>query len=616
MSEESYNEPYNVDNVEQPRKRRWKRILLWTIVGLVVVLLAVAGSSYFWFDRQVSHAQARLDPTVESVIKAQPPSTTLRGVTVPDPPTAMNILVIGSDNRETGTEQYGRSDTLMLLHVDPKQNFLSILSIPRDLWVDVPRYGKNKINAAYSFGGAALAVQTVQQVTGIDVDKILIVDFKAFQDLTDSLGGVYVDVDRRYYNDDPTWELIKVDPGYQLLNGHDALEFVRFRHDLNMDFGRMERQQRFLAALKEQAMKWNNLVFKLPGMVSAIFNNVTTDLTTGDFLKLAYWAINLDSSRIKQVSITGETPMIGGQSVVVATNQTVVYCVNAFLSPPGQGPLPTTAFDPGATSTTVRPQTTTTVPTADLSGQAIDIVDGSGQAMLGQSVADWLKTMNADVGSVTQAPTESAHSFVQYPDGRAEVARTVQRLVNGQYIEKSSTITDVTVTLGRDFHLPASAVSAGGQQQPTPDTIPNASEWKALASMIAYPLQAPGFIPTDFAYADRMPQKGPTYNIDTGGGNTKPALRMMYRYEPGGNKTDLYLGLTETTWVNAPIASKGQEVTIGDVTLTVVGTDQSVDHVWWKKEGVLYFLSNTLMHTLGRSDMLKMAESMIAIPKP
>jgi LCP family protein required for cell wall assembly len=609
-------QPYTVYNVDKPRKRRWKRILLWSIVGVVVVVLAVAGTSYLWFDRQVSHAQSRLDPGVESVIKAQPPATTLKGVTSPDPPSAMNIMVIGSDNRETGQEKYGRSDTLMLLHIDPKQNFMSILSIPRDLWVDVPNYGKNKINAAFSFGGPALAVQTVQEVTGIDVDKILEINFKAFQDLTNSLGGVYVDVDRRYYNDDPTWEMIKVDPGYQLLNGQDALDFVRFRHDLNMDFGRMTRQQRFLEALKEQAMKWNNLMFKLPGMVSAIFSNVSTDLTTGEILKLAYWAVNLDSNRVKQISITGETPMIGSQSVVVATKETMVECVNAFLSAPGMGPLPTTVLDPGATSTSGK-ASSTPVTKSDFAGSSVDVVNGSGVSEFGQIVATWLKTMNADIKSVTTADTAKDHSYVLYPSGKADTARVIGSLVNAQYVDRSSSVTNITVTLGRDFQLPAGAASAAGSDLSlTAAIIPNASEWKALAGMIGYPLQAPGFIPQDFKYADRMPPQGPTYNIDTGGGATKPGLRMMYRYEPGGEKTDLYLGLTETTWLNAPIASKGEEVTHDGVTFTVVGSDQRVDHIWWKKDGVLYFLSNTLMYTVGKSEMLKMAESMIAIPKP
>jgi hypothetical protein len=106
-----------------------------------------------------------------------------------------------------------------------------------------------------------------------------------------------------------------------------------------------------------------------------------------------------------------------------------------------------------------------------------------------------------------------------------------------------------------------------------------------------------------------------TYDI-VAGDASKPALRMIYRYEPGGTKSDLYLGITETTWTSAPIAGKGEEVTSDGVTYTIVGTSENVDHIWWKSDGVLYFISNTLTYTVSKADLLEMAESMIMIPKP
>ena len=144
--------------------------------------------------------------------------------------------------------------------------------------------------------------------------------------------------------------------------------------------------------------------------------------------------------------------------------------------------------------------------------------------------------------------------------------------------------------------------------------MPNASEWKALTTMISYRLEGPGYIPKDFKYSDRMPQKGGTYDI-VPGDNSKPALRMIYRYEPGGTKSDLYLGITETTWLDAPVASKGEQVTRDGVSYTLVGGAAGVDHVWWKTDGVLYFISNTLTYTVSKADLLRMAEAMIAVPK-
>ena len=147
----------------------------------------------------------------------------------------------------------------MLVHVDKEQDFASILSVPRDLWVEIPGHGINKLNSAYTSGGWELTKATVEQLTGINIDQAVEIDFQAFSDLTDALGGVYLDIDHRYYNDDPDrgFEFIKLSPGYQLLNGTDALDYVRFRHDNEADFGRMLRQQRFVNALREQAVGWN-----------------------------------------------------------------------------------------------------------------------------------------------------------------------------------------------------------------------------------------------------------------------------------------------------------------------------------------------------------------------
>ncbi len=510
------DKPYNLYEVEGPRKRRWPRILMWTIVGIVVVALVLSGGSYLWFRAQVGKANARVSKTAVSALRTHPatslasPGTTL--APLPDPPDSMNILVLGSDNR--GNETNGRSDTMMVVHVDRTQNFVSILSIPRDLYVDVPGHGMQKINAAYAYGGAALAITTVQNLTGIDLNQYLEVDFSAFEDMTNALGGVYVDVDHRYYNADPTWELIKLSPGYQLLNGHDALEYVRYRHDQNLDFGRMARQQRFLQDLRQQAMSWNNLLFRLPGLVSALFRNVTTTLGATDVLKLAYWGVNLDPGRIRQVVMTGSTPTIAGQAVVVISKQQLHDYVAAVLTAPS----------PGASKATVP-------------------------------------------GSVPSITSPTSASTV----ASTAVAATVQ-------------------------------------------TMPNSSEWKALASMVPYQLEGPGYVPSGFKYSDRMPQKGGTYDIVPGDAG-KPALRMIYRYEPQGAKSDLYLGITETTWLGAPVASKGAEVTSDGVTYTLVGTSQDVDHIWWTENNVLYFISNTLTYTASKAELVKMAESMMVIPR-
>jgi polyisoprenyl-teichoic acid--peptidoglycan teichoic acid transferase len=614
--------PYTVYAVEGHPHARWKRAFLWTSVALVVLLLAGAGGSYLWFRSQVVEANQRVDPEVVSALSSKPQSTlsttpvaaaAAKEEAEPEPesPSAMNILVLGSDHRQDEGETYGRSDTIILVHIDPDNDYLSLMSLPRDLRVEVPGYGMEKINAAFAFEGPALTIRTVEHLTGVDINHYLEVDFEAFKDITDALGGVYVDVDRRYYNDDPSRELIKLAPGYQLLNGADSLDYVRFRHDLNGDFGRMDRQQRFLAAMREQAMGWQ-LPLKLPGLIGALFDNVSTDLNANDILKLAYWGIRLDGERIRQITLVAATDEIDGLSYVVATERQLSEAVTAFLTTPavGQGTsTSTTKTTAGTSSSTV--STTVAAEAPDLDGVDVDVLNGGGRTGEAAAAKAWLADLGAEVVTVGNAgSTGQETTIVRYPEGRSDEAALVAEAVGSDAVEQSESVERVTVVLGLDFEIPT-----GFEPSPTVDNIPNSSEWKALATMIPFALQAPAYIPEAYSYTDRMPQTGGTYDIEVGGG-TEPALKMIYRLRENGDKTDQYMGITETTWTDAPAASEGQKVQRNGVTLTVVGSNQKVDHIWWKADGVLYWVSNTLSYVLSKEEMIKIAESMIPVPRP
>jgi LCP family protein required for cell wall assembly len=618
--------PYTVYAVERRPAGRWRRAVLWTALAVIVVILVTAGGSYLWLGSQVWKANKRVDPEVASALSLQPPTTLAASaaggtpVTAPESPRAMNILVLGSDHRPNEEDQ-GRSDTIIMVHVDPDQKYLSLLSLPRDLRVEIPGHGLDKLNAAYAFGGPSLTIRTVKQLTGVDIKHYVGVDFEAFKDITDALGGVYVDVDRRYYNDNAEWELIKLAPGYQLLRGDDALDYVRFRHDLNGDFGRMERQQRFLAAMREQAMGWN-LPFKLPGLISALFSNISTDLSTNDILELAYWGICLDGNRIRQVSIMADTPTIGGISYVVASKRTIKEAVTAFVTAPGggsgSGSSTSTSAAPGkdaTTSTGVNAESAAAGPgvagAPDLTGIEVEVLNGNGRSGEAAQAKEWLEGFGAQVASIGNArSSDQKITMVRYPRGDHNKAVLVARGLGATSLEESSRVARITAILGRDFAIPSRFDAS-----PTPNTIPNAGEWKALATMIPFALQAPSYIPEGYSYYDRMPPKGSTFDIEVGRG-TKPALKMIYRLKENGQKTDQYMGITETTWLDAPAASKGREFKVGGTTFTVVGTDRKVERVWWKANGVLYWVSNTLSYRLDREDMLKIAQSMIPIPRP
>ena len=291
------DKPYTVYTVEKRRRRRWPRVLLITLLLFVAVVAMAAGGTYLWLDVKLAKTNSGSNADAINKILTKPVATGGTETTI-QPPNAQDILLIGSDNREAEGDQYGRSDTLMLVHIDPDQNFVSVLSIPRDLRVEIPGYGVQKINAAYAIKGAELSIKTVQSVFSVDLDHFVNIDFDAFRQLTTELDGIYVDVDRRYYYVGDDYETINIWPGYQALAGESALDYVRFRHDDNNDFGRIQRQQRFLRAAKEQVSKWD-AALKIPSLVNVLARNVTTDMTTNQVLRLAVWGMRLQGGRVK-----------------------------------------------------------------------------------------------------------------------------------------------------------------------------------------------------------------------------------------------------------------------------------------------------------------------------
>jgi polyisoprenyl-teichoic acid--peptidoglycan teichoic acid transferase len=174
-----------------------------------------------------------------------------------DPGQPQTLLLIGSDQRYVDKRDKNpvRSDTMMLARLDPDKGATALLSVPRDLKVEIPGYGTDKINAAYALGGPTLAVRTVRRIFDMPIHHVVTVNFGGFRRAVDRLGCVYMDVDRRYFNDNtgpgPDYAVIDIKPGYQKLCGQDALDYVRHRHS-DDDFGRAARQQEFLSAAKDQ----------------------------------------------------------------------------------------------------------------------------------------------------------------------------------------------------------------------------------------------------------------------------------------------------------------------------------------------------------------------------
>ena len=170
------------------------------------------------------------------------------------------ILVIGDDRRKIDVQQGNptRSDTMILVRLDPKKGATAMMSLPRDLLVDIPGHGRDKLNAAFSYGEDALTLRTIRSLLGIPIHHYVRVTFGGFRQAVDRLGCVYVDIDRKYFNDNNppnggggAYAAIDVPAGYQKLCGQRALDYVRYRH-LDSDLVRAARQQSFLGQAKDQ----------------------------------------------------------------------------------------------------------------------------------------------------------------------------------------------------------------------------------------------------------------------------------------------------------------------------------------------------------------------------
>ena len=183
-----------------------------------------------------------------------------------------NVLVLGVDKRPDSEEEGSRSDTMMLVRVDPESGNVKLLSVPRDLLVDVGT-GKDRINTAYNYGGIERAITVFEDFSKIPVDHYAIVDFEGFEETIDAMGGVNVDVG----DGDVFPEKWRMKDGVMHLNGRKALMYARYRGTAGGDLDRIERQQRLVAALRSQALDWNT-VKRLPKIMEAANQNVQTDL--------------------------------------------------------------------------------------------------------------------------------------------------------------------------------------------------------------------------------------------------------------------------------------------------------------------------------------------------
>ena len=195
-----------------------------------------------------------------------------------------NIVVLGVDERAE-EHDVGRSDTLFVVMFDTNTKNASLLSIPRDTRVRIPKHGWDKINHAYAYGGRELTQKTVEELLGLHINNYVMVDFKGFKGLVDAIGGVDINVEKdMYYRDSWDGFTIDIKKGMQHMDGETAIQYVRFR-DEEGDIGRIKRQQHFLMAVYEKISS-ADMLLHIPGLAQQLTAMIKTDLPINDMLSL------------------------------------------------------------------------------------------------------------------------------------------------------------------------------------------------------------------------------------------------------------------------------------------------------------------------------------------
>jgi LCP family protein required for cell wall assembly len=294
----------------RPRPR-WGRIVL--VLGLAVLLVAgVAGAGAFLYYQSLDSDLQRADAF--SQVKGERPAVTVAG--------AQNILLLGSDSRDPENKAKPgewRTDTMILMHVNADHSKAVLISLPRDLYVQVPQSPTNpdlgntraKINAAFAWGGLPLAVQTVENFSGVHVDHVVLVDFGGFKEVTDALGGVDLTIDQDTTSIHKPFRKFK--KGVQHLDGEAALDWVRQRKQFpDGDFARMRHQQEFMKALMDKAASSGTL--GNPLKLNAFLKSVTKAMTVDNDFSLADTALAFRNIRSQDLTFM-VSPNVGSQTV-------------------------------------------------------------------------------------------------------------------------------------------------------------------------------------------------------------------------------------------------------------------------------------------------------------
>ena len=608
--------PVNVYRQLPPRRRSRMgligQIALWLGVASLVIVAGAAGGAYLYFHESVAAVAAK-DPAVKRAARA---------LQVPLPGQPAVALMIGYDHRLTdGKGAPSRSDTLMLVRADPSTDSISLLSFPRDMRVEIRCPGRlpyfDKIAHAYQECGPQGSLNTVKALTGLQVNYLITVNFRGFRQIVDRLGGAWIDVDRRYFNDRSGpfgYATINLRPGYQQLTGRRALDFVRYRHT-DSDLYRVARQQQFVKAFKTQIQS----TFKplaLPKVVNAITNNVQVaqgggqDVPGGTVLSYALFGYGLPRGRVFQTKIEG----LEGFADLTTDSSNVTRAVQTFTHPDVDSSDNATAVALGEKVKRSAPAPRDTTVTI-LNGNGVAGSASTAGFQLGERGYQILTPPN---GLPANAPRfDYFRTQVYFAPGRRGARQAAEKVANlfgsvelkrlPANISQLANGAMLTVVVGQTFHgtLAASAIDQTPRRQ-RPNVVfgPNASRdlLRERRSRVGFPLMVPTVIERS-SWTDRtMPIR--MYWIDPQ--KKHKAVRLVY-----GMGSNEYWGVQMTDWEDAPaLADKSHTRRIKGRIYDLYYDGPKLHMVVLRTKHARYWVVNTLLDRLSNETMLAIAKGL------
>ncbi len=468
---------------QRPRRNSGIQLPAWALlllVGLALVLLVVSSMWLFRTVRGLASAtegvttgfdpaagapesgQVSPDIQVEPGSPQQAPNVaeSLPAWTGTD---RVNILLLGVDLR-CDEEGPTHSDTIIVATVDPLSRTASLLSLPRDLWVEIPNYGVNRINQAYFLGqafdypggGAQLAVETVEAFLGIPIDHYVTVDFKAFTDFVDLMGGVIVDVPERivdpnYPDNCYGYDPLTIEAGRQRLDGATALKYARTRVTFGGDVDRAGRQQEVIMAVRDQATQLDTLpqlLIRAPELWQSFQKNVTTSMNLTEALQLANLLRTVPrdnfNNRVLDYSFVYDDVTFDGQQVLVPIREQVRQLRDELFAPPA---IPTPVVE--------------ALPTVMVDENArVAVYNGTGTFGLAAETQDYLRRQGVNVTVVGNADSATyiTSQIIDYGSHPSTV-QFLLRLMNIPPLNVSNGTNpdgefDVLLIIGNDWQVP------------------------------------------------------------------------------------------------------------------------------------------------------------------